>query len=67
MSAIKRTTPYTPAPTRMTIDDVQQLGRFFKDLIDSSSLKWWIIAAGLGAVIEALHVLWLAARYILKF
>jgi hypothetical protein len=51
----------------MTIDDVQQLGRFFKDLIDSSSLKWWIIAAGLGAVIEALHVLWLAARYILKF
>lgn len=51
----------------MTVEEFQQLGHFFKELIDSSALMWWIIAAGVGAVIEALHVLWLAARFLLKF
>jgi hypothetical protein len=51
----------------MTIDDVQQLARLFKDLIDGSPLKWCIIAAGIAAVCDMLHLAWLAARFIVKF
>jgi len=67
MSASQRKGTYTPAPTRMTIDDVQQLARLFKDLIDGSPLKWCIIAAGIAAVCDMLHLAWLAARFIVKF
>ena len=44
----------------MTIGDVKEMGSFFKELIESSHLKWWIIAAGVGGIAEALHVCWLA-------
>ena len=71
MSDSKRKNPYTPArltrPTRMTIDDIQQLGGFFKELIDSSGLKVWIILAGLGSAVEIAHIIWLAVRYVYKF
>lgn len=63
----RKNTSYTPAPTRMTIDDVQQLAHLFKDLLDDSPLKWCIIAAGLAAVCDMVHLLWLAARFIFKF
>jgi hypothetical protein len=51
----------------MTIDDVQQLAHLFKDLLDDSPLKWCIIAAGLAAVCDMGHLVWLAARFIFKF
>jgi hypothetical protein len=49
-----------PRPTKVTIDDVREMGTFFKGLIETSHLKWWIIAAGIGGLAEASHVLWLA-------
>lgn len=69
MSASPRNNGYTPAPkpTRMTIDDVQQLAALFKGLIDGSPLKWCIIAAGISAVCDMVHLTWLAARFIFKF
>jgi hypothetical protein len=48
-----------PRPTKMTIEDVREMGTFFKELIESSHLKWWIIAAGIGGLAETLHVCWL--------
>ncbi len=60
-------TAYSHKPARMTIDEIQQLGDVFKKLIDSTGLKFWIIAAGLGAILEGFHVIWLAARYIFRF
>jgi hypothetical protein len=58
---------YAPAgEPRLTVSQYQSMGLFFKQLMDSP-LKWAIIAAGIGAVIEGLHVLWLAARYLGRF
>jgi hypothetical protein len=50
----------TPEPTRLTFDEFAQ----FKKLFEDSSLAWWIKAAGIGAIVEALHVLWLAYGYL---
>ncbi len=48
----------------MTAAEFQDLGNFFQKLNDSKTLKWWAIAAGIGAVLDGLHVLWLAFRYL---
>jgi hypothetical protein len=53
------------ASTRMTIEDVQQIGLFFKDMIESTHLKWWIILAGLGGACEAARLLWDIVRFLL--
>jgi hypothetical protein len=53
------------ASTRMTIEDVQQIGTFFKDMIESTHLKWWIILAGVGGLCEAARLLWDVARFLL--
>jgi hypothetical protein len=45
----------------------KDLGSHLKKLLEESGLKFWIIAAGIGAIIEGLHVLWLAARFYFKF
>lgn len=61
---------YLPAPLKpaqLTIPEIQSLGSFFKELIDSSDLKKWVVVAGVGAGLEILHILWLAARFLLKF
>jgi hypothetical protein len=55
------------SPARLTPDEFRQLSEIFKAWIDSSNLKWWIIAAGIGAILEGLHIIWLALRYILRF
>lgn len=55
-------------PPRMTPQQFQELATFFKDyLADNPVVKWSIIAAGVGAVVEALHVLWLFLRYVFRF
>ena len=38
----------------------------FKELIEASPLKWWVIAAGIGGALDGLHVLWLAARFLYR-
>jgi len=53
---------------KLTIDQWQQMALFFRDfLADKPVIKWSIIAAGVGGLAEALHTLWLAARFIFRF
>ncbi len=54
---------YSPAkPSKFTLADFQG----FKELIEASPLKWWVIAAGIGGALDGLHVLWLAARFLYR-
>jgi hypothetical protein len=52
-------------PTRLTPAEVQELGNFFKQLLESSKLSKWIVLAGIGALVETAHILWQAARFLL--
>jgi hypothetical protein len=65
MSPNKRR-PYepAPAPSTATFAEFQDLGRFFTELVESSHLKWWIILAGIGGLLEAAHVVWLAFMWV---
>jgi hypothetical protein len=55
-------------PARLTPKEFRDLANFFKDyLADNPVIRWSIVAAGIGAVIETLHIGWLALRYIFKF
>lgn len=54
---------YSPAkPAKFTLADLQG----FKELIEASPLKLWVIAAGVGGGLEGLHVLWLAAKFLYR-
>jgi len=54
----------------MTVSEVQELGTFFKGLIEQSSLAKWVIMAGAAAmasaIMEFVHLGWLAAKYFLQ-
>jgi hypothetical protein len=50
----------------MSIEDVQRMGTFFKDLLESTHLKMWIILAGIGGACEAIRLAWDAARFLLR-
>jgi hypothetical protein len=52
--------------TLVTIEDVQRIGTFFKTLIESSQLKWWIILAGVGGVCELIRIVIDAVRFSLQ-
>lgn len=54
-------------PAKLTIAEFEQFADVINRLVNDSGLKWWIIAAGIGAIFDILHVIWLAARYLLKF
>jgi len=55
--------PYSPAkPTKFTLADFQG----FKELIEASPLKWWVIAAGIGGALQGLYILWLFAKFLYK-
>jgi|HubBroStandDraft_2_1064218.scaffolds.fasta_scaffold304929_1 hypothetical protein len=63
---------YSPPPliteTRYTFDDVQKMFGFAKQfLAEEPLLRYAIVAAGLGAIVETIHIAWLALRYIFKF
>jgi len=45
----------------------KDLGTHLKKLLEESGLRFWIVAAGAGAILEGLHILWLAARFWFKF
>jgi hypothetical protein len=51
----------------MTVGEFEQFADVVKKLVNDSGLKWWIIAAGVGAIFETGHILWLAARYVFRF
>ena len=64
--------PLPPSePARYTASEIQDLGYFFKKFLEDTPLKKWIILSGLGAIVGALleliHVVWLAVRYLAKF
>jgi len=62
----EKSRPYTPA--RMTAQEFQELGTFFKQLIAENPLiKASVIAAGIGGALEGLHILWLALRFVARF
>jgi hypothetical protein len=59
---------YSPATEpRLTPGEYQDMAMFFKQFLEGSPLRKWIILAGVGAGIEVLHIIWLAIRYLLKF
>ncbi len=44
------------------------MAEFFKKLLaDNPLVRWSIIAAGIGGLLEALRIVWLAIRYLAKF
>jgi len=47
-----------PQSTLMTIEDVQRIGTFFKEVIEGTHLKKWIILAGVGGLCEGLRLAW---------
>jgi hypothetical protein len=64
----KKAGGYSPAPTEpgsLTVAQIKELGIFFKDLVESTHLKWFIIFAGIGGLFEAIHLVWLAVRHFL--
>ena len=55
------TSANAPRPTRLTIEDIQNL----KDLFaDNPLIKWSIIAAGIASTLESIHILWLFIQWI---
>ena len=47
-------------PPKMTLDQFREYANFFKELLsDNPLVKWSIVAAGVGAVFETCHILWL--------
>ena len=55
-------------PARLTVGEFQGIALFFKTfLAENPTLKVAIIGAGIGGACEALHVFWLALRFIFRF
>jgi len=54
--------------TRLTLDDIQQIGNFFKNILKAEpGIKLAIYAAGIAGVVEVAHTVWLILRYVFKF
>jgi hypothetical protein len=55
-------------PAKLTVDQYKELALFFRDfLADKPVIKWSIILAGFGGLLDGLHVAWLALRYVFRF
>lgn len=66
MSPNKKHTTFTPAqPEQFTLAQLQSLFDFFERLSASKQVKWWALAAAIGAILDGLHVLWQAGRFLL--
>jgi hypothetical protein len=60
---------YSPSRLKapsLTFSQFQEIAEFFKQFLESSSLKKWIILAGVGGLVELAHTAWLALRYLAK-
>ena len=59
---------FNPAPnTAYTLEELARIQDFFTRLIKESNLRWAVVAAGIAAILEIIHLVWLASRYFLKF
>jgi hypothetical protein len=59
---------YTIArPRKYELDELQQINELFKLLGDAKLVKWSILAAGVAAVCDIIHLGFLALKFILKF
>jgi hypothetical protein len=59
MSDSGRAGGYNPVP-RLTFKEWQKQANFFKEyLSDNPIVKWSIVAAGVGGLLETVHILWL--------
>jgi hypothetical protein len=55
-------------PAKLTVDQYKELALFFRDfLADKPVITSSIILAGIGGLLEALHVVWLVLRYVFRF
>jgi len=53
---------------RLTFSQYKEIALFFRDfLADKPLIKWSIILAGIGGLLDTVHVGWLALRYIFRF
>jgi hypothetical protein len=59
--------PTGQAGGQLSISDLERILTLFERLTNNPTIKWSIYAAGVGAVLETLHIIWLAARYLVKF
>ena len=50
-----------PRPTKLTIEDIQNLKGLFAD---NPLIKWSIIAAGVAGTLESIHILWLFVQWV---
>jgi|HubBroStandDraft_6_1064221.scaffolds.fasta_scaffold4066354_1 hypothetical protein len=59
----KKKRTYEPAPEtsgRLTPAEFQDLGNFFYKLSESKSAQTLAVLAAIGAILEGLHIIWLA-------
>jgi hypothetical protein len=55
-------------PAKLTWGQYQEMMLFFRDFFaDKPVIKWSIILAGVGGLLESLHVVWLALRFVFRF
>jgi len=55
-------------PAKLTVDQYKELALFFRDfLADKPVITWSIILAGIGGLLDGLHVAWLVLRYVFRF
>lgn len=53
---------------KLTFGQFQEMALFFRDfLADKPVIKWSIIFAGIGGLLDGLHIAWLALRYVFRF
>jgi hypothetical protein len=55
-------------PAKLTFTQYKEMALFFRDfLADKPLIKWSIILAGVGGLLDGMHVIWSAIRYIFRF
>jgi hypothetical protein len=66
MSPNQQPSGYNPSRERKNaFKEFQAMGLFFKDFLAENQLvKWSIVAAGVGAVFETGHIIWLFAVWL---
>lgn len=55
-------------PTKFTFNQYKEMALFFRDFLsDKPLIKWSIILAGIGGLLDGLHIIWLGLRYVFRF
>jgi len=48
--------PPEPPPSRMTVGEIEKLAAIFEKLLKDTHLKFWVVCAGLGGIVELLRL-----------